>query len=366
MAVINIPAGVYSQYQFHTGNSYVGAGTGKTIIRNNGTAPFTYAARIENARDIGIRGVTFDGNGIYLGNITNLVMTDFEIVNARRTSSNHQGIYFTGLHHAEFVRGRWYNDSHAVMGYGADDVTFVDCVVEECGYGIKVQLGSGARSLLIDRSIFRRMQATMGVEIQGDDPDIDGVTLRDCAYVLPILNDDDNQNKHAFAWSLPMAKSKNVLVTRCYVDGTDTKGRTSTPQFKGVRLAHEVGGTRPAHTQNWVRNVNDPGAITTSTAAQCNDNRVENCLEPWNYGAPANGIPAASVGSKVENNGPGVALPLVGGWTLVGVSSGGTPPDPPPANDLEARVAVLESLALAHGVRLDSIETKLQAMKAVL
>lgn len=331
--------GVYNWFDAKSNRNYFVANKHQAIIRNASTAQNQHTMKLTNLTNVKVDGLLFDQNGIYLQACSNIAFSNIKIQNARRTAGNHQAVcWFNGLTNCSLTGVEWENCSHALMGYWASGLVIRDAKITKCGYGIKLQLSNGSKNNLIEKVIFKNMQSTMGLEIQGDDADIDGVVVRDVAYNDALLNVDDNNNKHAFSYSLPMAKAKNVLCERCFTDGNailpDGSRRSSSASWKGLRLAHEVGGTRPTHRNNWIRNSNDPGGITTSTQAQCYDNLVQNCLEPFNFASPANGS-AAIPGSRIENNNENVQLPAQGGWSLVGATPPNvTPPpvDPPPVD----------------------------------
>ena len=341
MAVIQLPSGVIPRMQFASGNEYVG---NNTIIQNNSTGANEWAGKIENASNVTVRNVTFAGNGIHVFNVNGVKLIDVTIRDCQRERDNHQGFCGGSLQGVLLQGVQWTNCRWAMWADRANNVSQLDSVTEDCGYGTKIQLRNGSRNVTIQRCLYRRLVATMGAEIQGDDPDIEGVYLFDNAYVLPVLHDDDNQNKHAFAWSLPMAKARKVYAERNYSSGArNGDGRTSSQQWRGLRQAHEVGGTGPTHRNNWIEDLNDPGSITTSTGVQCYENFVRRCVEPFNYGNDA-----PSPGDVVRDNNDQQSLPLIGGWTLVGkvppIVDGGVVV-PPPVDEtaaLKLKIAVLE------------------------
>lgn len=346
---LQIPEGVYSYSptMFRSNATYVGAGVGKSIIRNTSTAPYSYSAQFKGLKNVKVSDVTFDGNGIEVNNgCVNITLEDFEVTNARRGNSNHQAIFLAGWSkQIAFRRFKIRNCSQTMQIYGCEEVTIEDFVFESSGYGLKWGT-NGARSGIIRRGVIRWMRATMGLEIQNDDPTQDGLLIEDIAYVEPELYADDTKNGNAMAFSVPTWRMKGITGRRVYADGLawviDSSGKRTGERrrsmskdkgdpitWKGLRVGIEVGGDRPTWTEYWMRNLNDPVAITSSTAAQVYNGRVENCLEAVDFGSPANGVAAAQVGSRLENNGPQVALPAQGGWSLVGVSSGTSAPPPP-------------------------------------
>lgn len=339
MSVVNLPAGILPPYTFVSGNVYEGHPSG-TIIQNQSTGSYQHTARIVGQSNFEVRNVTFDSNGWYLERLENAKFIDVVIQNARRTRDDHQGIYAQGLTNVLFERFAFKNCSHATMLYGCKGVTFRDSRVERSGYGIKIQAGEDTRDIVLDKVIASRIRASMGVEIQGDFKNTRGIYLVDCAYVDPELYEDDTRNKHSMAWSVPVAFAKDVKVTRCYASGDaillDGNGkevgrRKSSQSWRGVRIGHEVGGTGCLHEKNWIEYVNDPGAINGSGGSMtiCRNNYVRGCVERFDYGSDA-----PSAGDDVRDNDDRQAIPLVGGWTMVGktppiVEGGTTPPIPP-------------------------------------
>ena len=343
-----LPAGIIPVQVFQNGNTYLAAPTG-TTIQNLSTADFSYTANLDNLHDLTIQGVTFNGNGISCSNTTNVTLQNCRIQNARRLQGNHQGIIGGGNTNLTFDHVTWDNCTAAVMLFHAGTgLTLTDCIVNNSAYGLKLQLQPGSRNVRIVRLLCRQIQQNIGVEIQGDDPNIDGVYVGDSAYVDPILSSTDIQNAHAMGFSLPMAMATNVVVERCYVDGySPALGYGTKPGFIGLRNGFEIGGNKCVYQNNWVAGrLNCAGSVTTSSGAYCHDNLITNSVnEGWHQNAGTFGAPPA-----FANNGGSVQLPAVGGWSLVGI----TPPTigvPQATVDaLTAQVLVLQA-KIAQGLK---------------
>lgn len=378
-ATIAIPAGVYGSYTFTSGNTYVGAGVGKTIIRNASSAAFAHTIVLKNLNNISINGATLDGNGALIQDCTNITLTDVEITNARRTFGDHQALYFSNVNGLTLRRVRWFNCTQAIQAYGGQNVLAEDCTFDTVNYGWKWGMG-GVKNVIVRRlKIVHDRQ--MGIEFQGGNAQTDNILIEDSAYVEPDLFADDSRNGNTMGFSVPMdGVGTRIIGRRNFVDGLawilDSNGnrtserRASRVGWLGVRDGIEVGGNSPSWTQNWIRNVNDPGAVTTSTAAQVSSNRVENCIETIDFGAPANGA-AARVGSNISDNGPNVQLPQVGGWTLAGILSPGyttqgnptTNPAQPPTTNLSDYTALQQQLQQAQQ-RIAAKDAALTAAKS--
>lgn len=352
-ATIQIPAGIYpfDGNRFQSGNTYVGV-PGQTIIRNSSTAAYAYAAQLKGLQNVTIEGVTFDDNGVEINNgAKNITFKNCTFSDARRQKDNHQAIFLAGWSdNIRFSNCRVINASQAMQIYGCTNVIIEDFRIEKCGYGIKYGT-NGAANVYIRRGVFDQMQWTMGLEIQNDDPDQKNLIVEDIAYVNPLLFADDSKNGNATAFSIPTAKMSGILVHRLYADGeawvVDNNGnrtgerRRSSQNWRGLRIGGEIGGTRPIWTNCWFKNLNDPGAITTSTEAQVFNNLVQDCVEGVGWAPPvpdnqkAAWIAAASKNSKLDRNDANVILPANGGWTLVGVVPPGSSlpqSTPPPAS----------------------------------
>ncbi len=323
---VQIPAGVYASFKFQSNTTYSGAGLGKTIFRNAGTADYTYSAQLIGLTNVTIDGVSFDANGIDVENCSNVRLRNFEVTNARRAKGNHQGIYFGGLSGCTFENFNIRNCSAAIQGYGGTNLAFRNWRIESCSYGFKWGV-NGLNGAIVENGVLDHIRAAMGLEFQGDQLAGSGLIVRKIAYVNPELwqNDIGDRNGNAMAFSIPSSILTGTLAELLYADGNaflvgdDGKltgeRRISSVGWRGLRVGGEVAGIRPEWRNCWFKNLNDPGAVTTSVDANCHDIRVENCVENFDN----------AVGAKnptYTNIGPAVQLPVDGGWTLVGVESG--------------------------------------------
>lgn len=301
MNVIQIPAGIYNGWNFQPGNQYIGAGNGKTIIEFPENFPgASGCGKHIDFDDLGLKDLTIAGGGLFFdkpnGRNNNISILNVEFKTTLNecikftcglTSSLIQGCYFTG-------------PSFGIYGYGYKGLTIRCNEFDGLGAGMHIDAQGDDNSvngdLLVELNWLHRIKG-MGCEFQGA---ASNLIFQDNWFEHPNLSSVFASNNNSFAFSLILAKSRDIIIRRNYVLSLEK------PDGTGDRIAFEIGGDNTQVYDNYVNTTNDSFTDNDGDggySVSVHDNLIV---------AAARG-PAATFGGAnrtfvAQNNGPQVKL----------------------------------------------------------
>lgn len=328
MSTINWPAGTMPAQTLSSGNTYSGAGPGKTIIRNPSTdgASAPHSVSANGAQDVTLENCTLDINGLKADRVKNFTLRNVEITNIHRVGTDYQGINAWGvdgflMDHVVCRNVGW----GTIFNGPSKNVTARDCMFESCNIMFKAMIDPGGGNFLMERLLFKwATSGYYGIEIQPNSKSvftIPNIVAKDCCYIQPDLKAGaSSQNTGGI--SMPGEKNTGWAIQGFYYDGTTRGGLVPGKNLMlGSALIMELAGNGCVVENCDIRNGNDPLSINVAAVSPIIKSlRYNNCREVPDWtGKPGHGT------SPFPNNGPNQIVNC-GGAAL----AGGIVIDPPP------------------------------------
>lgn len=323
MNIITLPAGTIGEQDFVSDTHYLAHQNG-TTVENSSTADHTHSGWFNDQHDIILEGITFSKNGLKGDNAKNIKIKNCTIKDCQRSQGDHQAINVADIDGLELDNVTFINNKYCVILNGVTKNVYIhDCSITKCGIQIKGLFNPGTDNILVERVKTDLLGGCYyQVEFQPHpdhrlDPGYTNIRVIDCAIRRPFIGTSTSDTG---GWSLPLEHASGPIeVRRCYFDSTLENGQRHP---KGAGMMVEISASNGLVENCWFLHGHDAGAVNDSSlAVACRNNRIIDCQEPMNMtngGAPGN--------NTFTNNSENVQLPAIGGWTLFGISSGGTMP----------------------------------------
>ncbi len=317
-ATITLPKGSIGFQVFQSGNTYNANPDGTRIVGKSsmGDAPGnTHTGVFNRLHDITVNAVVFDGDSVLIDHCDKITFNDVWVMNARRTSGNHQGIIGYGNTNLILNRVTIYNTTQGALLDGVIGGSCTDLTIEKTGIAIMLS----GDNWPIEHPTVKRARAS-GIVWLYNTPQT--IKVNRYKYIdAERYNDDTKNGGESVGASIPNANGRLTFTNSygsglCWLlnnDGTPMMVNGKQAQRKsgelgpngkkwlGVRQWLEFGGPNPKIDNNLCDGINDAGAgVTTppSAGAQVTHNLCINCLEPFDFENHNAAADAAAVGSN--------------------------------------------------------------------
>jgi hypothetical protein len=300
---IFFPGGTYninSQLDKLPGNRTFTSNGDATLVGRSPTGELLHI----NSDDVTITNLTFNGGGIFIdkngGGFNQNIVINNDVFNLNTSGQNNNAITFTvGLQNSQITNNLFtgYTGGFGIYGYNYQGLTISNNEFINLGAGAHIDAqNSSDGNLMVSQNYLSGIKA-MGLEFQGAATNL---TFQDNWYENPVLSSTASQNLNAFAYSLILDKSANILIQR------NVAITSSKPDGIGVRVGFEVGGDNTMVRENYIDGTQN--VVADNDGSGSSSVTVENNMFKDYAVAPFIAFPSAIRTLTLINNGPNVQL----------------------------------------------------------
>jgi uncharacterized membrane protein YgcG len=250
-----------------------------------------------------ITNLTFNGGGIFIdktGGFNQGIIINNDVFDLNTSGPNNNAITFTvGLANSQISNNLFtgYTGGFGIYGYNYQGLTIANNEFVNVGAGAHIDAqNSSDGNLIVEQNYLTGIKG-MGLEFQGSATNL---TFQDNWYENPNLSSTASQNLNAFAYSLILDKSSNILIQR------NVAIATTKPDGIGARVGFEVGGDNAMVRDNYVDGTQN--VVEDNDGSGSSSVTVENNLFFGYATGPYIAFPSPIRTLTLINNGPNVHL----------------------------------------------------------